>query len=141
MGTSRKLTCFSRPRRFGKSYAAQMLAAYYSKGADSRQLFHNLRVSNPPEGEKDRELADHEQYLNKCDVLFWDMTWFISNAENIEDTIRNLRIRVLEELKAEFPDYVKREKASLPEVLLNISAGTGRKFFIIIWQCILNKIF
>ena len=61
MGTSRKLTCFSRHRRFGKSYAAQMLAAYYSKGADSRQLFHNLRVSNPPEGEKDRELADHEQ--------------------------------------------------------------------------------
>ena len=141
MGTSRKLTCFSRPRRFGKSYAAQMLAAYYSKGADSRQLFHNLRVSNPPEGEKDRELADHEQYLNKCDVLFWDMTWFISNAENIEDTIRNLRIRVLEELKAEFPDYVKREKASLPEVLLNISAGTGRKFFIIIdeWDALFRE--
>ena len=27
--------CNSRPRRFGKSYAANMLAAYYSKGADS----------------------------------------------------------------------------------------------------------
>lgn len=32
MGTSRKLICFSRPRRFGKSYAAQMLVAFYSKG-------------------------------------------------------------------------------------------------------------
>ncbi len=30
----------SRPRRFGKSIAANMLAAYYGKG-DSRQLFRN----------------------------------------------------------------------------------------------------
>lgn len=44
MGTSRKLTCFSRPRRFGKSYAAQMLVAFYSKGADSRHLFENMKV-------------------------------------------------------------------------------------------------
>ena len=27
-----------RPRRFGKSMAAKMLAAYYSRGCDSRQL-------------------------------------------------------------------------------------------------------
>lgn len=32
MGTSRKLTCFSRPRRFGKSYAAQMLVAFTPEG-------------------------------------------------------------------------------------------------------------
>lgn len=49
MGTSRKLTCFSRPRRFGKSYAAQMLVAFYSKGADSRHLFYGLRSACPPE--------------------------------------------------------------------------------------------
>ena len=35
LGTSRKLACFSRPRRFGKSFAVQMLAAYYSKGTQS----------------------------------------------------------------------------------------------------------
>ena len=29
LGTMRKLTCVSRPRRFGKSYAAKMLCAYY----------------------------------------------------------------------------------------------------------------
>lgn len=31
IGTKQKLTCISRPRRFGKSYAAQMLSAYYGK--------------------------------------------------------------------------------------------------------------
>lgn len=34
--SARMLTCSSRPRRFGKSFAAKMLAAYYSKGADSK---------------------------------------------------------------------------------------------------------
>ena len=32
--TPRRLTCISRPRRFGKSFAAQMLCAYYDKTCD-----------------------------------------------------------------------------------------------------------
>lgn len=34
-----KNVCVSRPRRFGKSMAADMLTAYYSKGCDSGELF------------------------------------------------------------------------------------------------------
>ena len=36
--------CNSRPRRFGKSYAANMLAAYYSKGAESEKMFSDLEI-------------------------------------------------------------------------------------------------
>ena len=35
INTTRNLTCVSRPRRFGKSYAAQMICAYYDKTCDS----------------------------------------------------------------------------------------------------------
>ena len=35
----------SRPRRFGKSMAADMLTAYYSKGCDSRELFSGLEIA------------------------------------------------------------------------------------------------
>ena len=141
MGTSRKLTCFSRPRRFGKSYAAQMLVAFYSKGADSRHLFKKLRVANPPDDTREQELAAYEQYLNQWDVLFWDMTWFISNAERIEDTVPNLQSRILEELKTEFPGCIQRERLSLPEALLDISVQTGRKFYIIIdeWDALFRE--
>ena len=78
LGTTRKLTCFSRPRRFGKSFAAQMLVAYYSKGTKSEHLFKNLKIAKDIE-----EKSHYKQYLNQCDVLFWDMTWFITNARNI----------------------------------------------------------
>ena len=38
--------CITRPRRFGKSTTADMLAAYYSKGCDSENLFADLAVSD-----------------------------------------------------------------------------------------------
>lgn len=38
LGTTDKLTCVSRPRRFGKSFAAKMLGAYYDRSCDSREL-------------------------------------------------------------------------------------------------------
>lgn len=43
MNTPQKLTCFSRPRRFGKTFAAQMLKSYYTRGLDSSDVFSNLR--------------------------------------------------------------------------------------------------
>mgnify|MGYP001657339194 FL=1 len=60
LDTTNAYICNSRPRRFGKSYAANMLAAYYSKGVDSEQMFSGLQIS--------RE-ADFKKHLNKYDVI------------------------------------------------------------------------
>lgn len=60
LDTTNAYICNSRPRRFGKSYAANMLAAYYSKGADSEQMFSGLQIS--------RE-TDFKKHLNKYDVI------------------------------------------------------------------------
>ena len=73
LNSSRNMLCSSRPRRFGKSYAAQMLSAFYSKGADAGELFAHLRVANPPEETKEKEKEWYNKYRNNCDVLFWDM--------------------------------------------------------------------
>lgn len=43
MGKDRPLICSSRPRRFGKTMAITMLAAYYSKGCRSEKLFADLK--------------------------------------------------------------------------------------------------
>ena len=40
------LTCVTRPRRFGKTAAAQMLYAYYDKSSDSRELFAPYKIAN-----------------------------------------------------------------------------------------------
>ena len=71
LDTTNAYICNSRPRRFGKSYAANMLAAYYSKGADSEQMFSGLQIS--------RE-ADFKKHLNKYDVIHIDIQWFLANC-------------------------------------------------------------
>ena len=43
--TPRRLTCVSRPRRFGKSFAAKMLCAYYDKTCASSDLFDDLMIA------------------------------------------------------------------------------------------------
>ncbi len=43
MNTLQGNVCISRLRRFGKSMAANMLIAYYSKDCDSRELFQDLK--------------------------------------------------------------------------------------------------
>lgn len=67
VGTRQKFICISRPGRFGKSMAAEMLAAYYTHGEDSKDLFENLEISKSPSFEK---------HLNKYDVIFLNMQRF-----------------------------------------------------------------
>ena len=67
IGTMQKLTCISRPRRFGKSFAAQMLCAYYDKTCDSAVLFDDLEIAEVPGG-------SYRKHLNQYDVIYLDMT-------------------------------------------------------------------
>lgn len=132
--SDRMLTCFSRPRRFGKSFSAQMLSAYYSRGADSRALFENLKIAK-----KDKK--EFVAYLNRYDVLFLDITSFIATAENIKETVNDIQQEVIEELREAFPGLIKENVRSLFKALLQIHAGTGKKFFIIIdeWDALFRE--
>ena len=56
--------CISRPRRFGKTIAGNMISAYYSKGCDSHALFDGLKIASTP---------DYEEKLNKYNVIKLDL--------------------------------------------------------------------
>ncbi len=42
--TQQKYVCVSRSRRFGKTMALNMMAAYYRKNENTRGLFKNLEI-------------------------------------------------------------------------------------------------
>ena len=92
--TMQQNVCVSRPRRFGKSMAANMLTAYYSKGCDSKELFSNLKIA------KD---TDFEKYLNKYDTIFLNMQDFLSRSNNIQELMERVRKIVLRELRSAYP--------------------------------------
>jgi hypothetical protein len=130
LGTAQKLTCVSRPRRFGKSFAAKMLCAYYDRGCDSRKLFEDLEIAKEP---------SFEEYLNKYDVIYLDITYFISTSRNIKDVLNNLQSAVIRELGMTYPEIERSEV--LADMLSNIADATGNKFIVIIdeWDALFRE--
>ena len=130
LGTTDKLTCVSRPRRFGKSYAAKMLCAYYDRSCDSRELFDGLAIS------KD---ADFTFFLNRYYVLYLDITLFISMAADIRNVVKDMEAAVVDELQQYFPN-AKKDK-TLAGMLFNaVESGSG-KFIMIIdeWDALFRE--
>ena len=80
--TPRCLTCVSRPRRFGKSFAAKMLCAYYDKTCDSSMLFDDLAIAGDPQYLKHR---------NQYDVIYLDMTEAIACSDELSAAPANQR--------------------------------------------------
>lgn len=133
LGTMKKLTCVSRPRRFGKSFAAQMLCAYYDRSCDSRELFEGLEISRDP---------SFERYLNQYDVIYLDITWFLSTLQgDKEEIVAYIQKQVIQELDEAYPGTAATCGESLPETLLKISAATGNKFIFIIdeWDALFRE--
>lgn len=44
--TSQKYICITRPRRFGKTTAANMIGAFFSKACDSADIFDTLTIAD-----------------------------------------------------------------------------------------------
>lgn len=60
--TATKVTLITRPRRFGKTLAMSMLAAFFDIRKDGRQLFKGLDIA------KDRDLC--EEWMNRWPTVF-----------------------------------------------------------------------
>lgn len=133
LGTKGKLTCVSRPRRFGKSFAAQMLCAYYDKSCDSRKLFKDLAIARDP---------SFETHLNHYDVIYLDITEFTSDAfvkQEIQNIVINLENKVVNELSTAYPDVIRQN--DLPNMLYSIAEATGQRFIFIIdeWDALFRE--
>ena len=132
LDTRQKFLCVSRPRRFGKSYAANMLAAYYSKGAESEKMFSDLEIGRS---------EDFKKHLNKYDVIHIDVQWFLINCEDADNVVPYITRVVLDELREVYPEILRQEVVSLPDALSLVKDKTGRKFIIIIdeWDCVFRE--
>ena len=130
--TLQSCVCVSRPRRFGKSMAADMLTAYYSKGCDSRELFSGLEIA------KDESFEEH---LNKYDTIFLNMQEFLSRSSNVKELLERVEGQVIRELKKQYPDVELYDENDLAETMQDIFAESECPFIVIIdeWDCIFRE--
>ncbi len=136
--TDGNLILASWPRRFGKTYCAQMIKAYYTYGYDAKPLF------------ADKKIAEEDPGLTFCgafDVIYIDMLQVRGFARDEQadldmkaagkkraqrlDIIDYLTDSIIRELADEYgPDVISGK--SLAKTLVNTVQKTGRKF---IWLC------
>ena len=130
LNTRQKFLCVSRPRRFGKSMAADMLAAYYDQGEDSSRLFEHLKIS---------KTASYRQHLNQYDVIKINMQEFLSATHSVKEMLELLQARIIAALRKKYPEYV--DNNYLAFVMDDIYASTKHSFIILIdeWDCLFRE--
>ena len=118
--------CLSRPRRFGKSMAGNMISAYYSKGCDTREVFSQMKLGQEP---------CFDKHLNKFNVIKLDLNGWYQNAiveNSVVSLIEEINKSLLVDFRKQFPEIVFEEKSSLARCIKEVYAETGEKFVIII---------
>ena len=118
---SNKYICVSRPRRFGKTIAANMLCAYYSKGCDSREIFKDLKIS---------KADNYEKYLNKLNFIKIDVAGEYQTAK--DNMLTELHDKVRSEFVEQFPTIKFDDDESIGNCILKVYAATEETFVIVI---------
>ena len=130
LGTEQRFVCVSRPRRFGKSMAANMLAAYYGRGEDTEELFADLKI---------REVESFRKHLNQYDVIRINMQEFLSITHDMDEMLSMLQKRLLRELKKQYPEYIDGDY--LIFAMKDVFSSTKHPFVILIdeWDCVFRE--
>ena len=129
--SERKFTCVTRCRRFGKSMAAKMLAAYYDRSCQSRELFADLQIASD---------ATFEEHLNKYPVISIDLSDFVTRMMG-RDIVKHINATLMREVHETYPDVPMLDDDDLMELLIRINLKTGDTFVFIIdeWDAILRE--
>ena len=105
VGTNANCISVSHARRFGKSHAAGMIDAYYSRGCDSSDLFKDTEIAT-----KD----SYQKYLNQYNVIHIDVSSFWDvYKENIIEKIQEYIYDELERVYGSQLDYTKMISSAL----------------------------
>ena len=130
--TEQRYICVSRPRRFGKSMAANMLAAYYDRSENTEELFQNLAI---------REDKSYKENLNQYDVIKINMQEFLSMSGTMEEMLEMLKNYLAADFEETYPEVRFRDEKNLIQVMKDVFSYTRCPFVILIdeWDCLFRE--
>lgn len=132
VNTKQKFVCVSRPRRFGKSMAADMLSAYYGCGEDTSVLFDKLKIASE---------ESYRKHLNKYDVIKINMQAFLSATDSVESMLKRLKKYIIFDLLDAYENVRFRDENDFIQSMMDVFAATKRPFIILIdeWDCLFRE--
>ena len=127
--------CITRPRRFGKTVMANMIASFFTRACDAGTLFEPLKISQE-EGYSD--------FLNQYPVIHISFNDTAGSNITYEQYIRRIEKRLVRDLMKAYPEIELEDEEFAVDVLMQIYAEDDTARFIFIldeWDYIFHQDF
>lgn len=127
--------CITRPRRFGKTVTANLIASFFSKGCDASDVFDRLKVSGNQE---------YRRKMNQYNVIHISLNEVPKRCVTYEQYIQRIEARLIKDLKQAYPDADVNEEDAVWDVLMDVYAADKSARFIFVldeWDYIFHRDF
>lgn len=127
--------CITRPRRFGKTVMANLIASFFSKGRNTEDIFKNLQIYQED---------NCKRHMNKhtvIHIMFNDVPRKCNSYDQYIDRIEEVLIN---DIKKEYPDLDINESRAIWDILLEIHAEKQEEKMIFVldeWDYIFHQKF
>ncbi len=133
--TSTNYVCITRPRRFGKSVMANMIASFFSNAHSTEKIFGRLKIS---------ESDFYESHAGKYDVIFISFNELPRKCKNYDQYIERIENRLLKDLKDAYPKADIQEDEAVWDALSSVYNAYNCQRFIFVfdeWDFIFHRDF
>lgn len=136
--TKQKYVSVSRPRRFGKTMAADMICAYYDREAESRKLFEKLKIAENTPADDDKAW---DCYLGGFDVIRITMTKFLKKKADVSMALEDMQRLVIRDYRKAYPDVSLFDEEDLIQTIDDIYSEKDRQVVIVIdeWDAVFRE--
>ncbi|MDO4326889.1 MAG: AAA family ATPase [bacterium] len=134
-GKEQKYVAITRPRRFGKTVMANMIASYFGKGADSSAEFGTLSVS---------KYSWYKKHLNKHNVIHIMFNEMPDEVTSYEQYIRRIKRGLITDLRRSYPNAEIEKDDAVWDALKKVHEYCdGEKFIFVLdeWDYIYHQDF
>lgn len=134
-GKGPKYVAITRPRRFGKTVMANMIAAYFGRGVDSHEEFDTLKVSRYPW---------YRKHLNQHNVIRIVLNEMPRNCTSYVQYIDRIQALLIDDLAMAYPEARIRETDAVWDALTKVHEYcSGEKFIFVLdeWDYIYHQDF
>lgn len=133
--TSANYICVTRPRRFGKSVMANMLASFFSREHKADDVFDRLKIA----------ASDvYKEHIGKYDVIFISFNELPRKCNSYEQYIERIENRLIGDLMKAYPEADIHEEDAVWDALGSVYNAYDSKRFIFVfdeWDFIFHRDF
>ena len=120
-----KHVCITRPRRFGKTVMANMVGAFFGKGADAGNIFDSLKIAKED---------GYRKHLNRYDVIYIDFSKMPEECNSYNQYINRISRRLKRDLEKSYPNADIEMEDALWDILDSIFNEYGGQKFVFVFD-------